>query len=153
MLKQCKIDELDSEEIKLISEYKTADPKYGYNKQYGGQVVHRATPETKKKMSISKLGKKFTKEHRMKIGLANHRRKLSPETKLKISMTKKKLELYFEKNPLEVIVQYDKNGNKVKTYRSIKIATEEMGLKSATSIKNVLNGIAPTAKGYVWKYG
>lgn len=141
LLKQCKIDELDAEEIKLISKYKTADPSYGYNKQYGGQILHKATPETREKMSIAKLGKKFTKEHRMRIGQANHRRKLSPETKAKISIARSKK-----------VSQYDKKGNKIQTYRSIKIATEKMGLKSESSIRNVLYGIAPTAKGYIWKY-
>lgn len=142
LLCTCTVDELDAKEIELISEYRSADPMYGYNKSFGGQNEHRATEETKQKMSEVKKGKRFTEEHRQKIGLANTRRKLSAETRRKIA----------EKHG-KTVIQMDMSGNAIAEYKSIKDAADAVGLKSRNSIKNALNGITNQSAGYMWAYG
>ena len=142
LLCECTVDELDEKEIAYIKEYRCADPTYGYNKSFGGQQEHRATAETKAKMSLTKKGKKFTKEHCMKIGLANARRKLSEETKRKIA-----------KKHGKQIIQMDMNGNVIAVHESIKNAAVAAGLKSPNSIKNVLNGLSKQSGGFRWANG
>lgn len=141
IVEKCKESELDEKEIFYIQHFNSTDSDYGYNMQYGGQAEHRATPETRRKMSETKKGKKFSEEHRRKIGEANHRRKLSEETKEKIRAKHGR-----------AVLQIDKQGKVIKRYRSIKEASEAVGLKSPTSIGNVLKGIAPTGGGYYWAY-
>lgn len=141
LLKECKEEELDKIEIETIAKYDSTNPKKGFNHSYGGQQTHRATEETRKKMSQTKKGKKFTKEHCQKIGEANRHRKLSEGTKRKISLKHSK-----------PVIQLTKDGKIVNRYNSVKEAASEVRLKSPTSIRNVIIGLAPTAAGYVWKY-
>lgn len=66
------------------SKAKISAKAYGNTRKLG----HKLSDETKKKLSIAKLGKSvppFSEEHRQKIGEANSRRILSDETKRKIS--------------------------------------------------------------------
>lgn len=142
MLCECDESELDAKEIQMIADYNCADPKYGYNMSYGGQVEHRATEETRRKMSESKKGKKFTEEHCKKIGLANTRRKLSEETRRKIA----------EKHGKHVI-QMDMSGNVIAVHKSIKDAIIAVGLKSTNSINNALTGKTKQSAGFRWSYG
>ena len=141
LLCTCEQSELDDLEIKYIAEYNSADPEYGYNKQYGGQAEHRCTPETRKKMSEVKKGKRFSEEHRKKIGEANRRRKLSEETKRKIGAQQKR-----------AVIQTDLDGNFVARHESIKEATVAVGLSSTNSIRNALTGKTVQSAGYGWKY-
>lgn len=141
LLCECAEAELDEKEIQFIRDYKSADPKYGYNKSYGGQQEHRATEETRRKMSETKKGKKFTPEHCAKIGIANTKRRLSEETKKKISIKRGK-----------PVLQLDMDGKVIGKYISIKEAAEAVGLKSRNSIRNVLIGKAKQSAGFMWKY-
>lgn len=142
LLCECSENELDKKEIQAIRDYQSADPEHGYNRSYGGQQEHRATEETRRKMSATKKGKKFTKEHCMKIGLANSRRTLSEETKRKIA-----------KKHGKPVLQCDINGKIVAKYGSIKDAAQAVGVKSSNSIKNVLTGKAKQSAGFRWLYG
>lgn len=139
---ECKEEQLDELEIKYIREYESTNPENGYNRSYGGQLEHRATEETKRKMSDSKKGKKFTEEHCRRIGEANRRRKLSDETKRKIA-----------KKHGVPIVQYALDGTFVARYDSKIDAAIAVGLRSANSIHNVLSGKAKQSAGYRWEYG
>jgi len=141
LLCECSETELDEKEIQYIQEYKSTDRKHGYNRSYGGQKEHRATDETKRKMSESKKGKKFTAEHCAKIGIANTKRKLSEETRCKIS----------EKHGKHIL-QFDLNGNFVKKYNSVKEAAKSVGLKSVNSINNVMRGLSKQSAGLWWEY-
>lgn len=141
LIKECTIEELDEEEIKMIKLYDSTNSEKGYNRSYGGQNIHKATKETRIKMSNTKKGKKFTKEHCNKIGEANRKRVLSNETKTKIAEKRSK-----------VVLQFDKNGNFIAKYSNAIEAAKVLGLKSSSSIRHVLYGIAPTARGYIWKY-
>lgn len=140
LLCECKQEELDAIEIAYIKEYNSADPKHGYNMQYGGQAEHRATPETRRKMSEIKKGKCFTKEHCAKIGEANRRRRLSDETKRKIGAKHSKS-----------VIQQDMDGNYIRRFESIKQAAQEIGV-SPNAIKNALTGKSRQSAGYRWQY-
>jgi group I intron endonuclease len=87
-------EQLDEYEIAMIKFTKSHDPKYGYNKTFGGEGG-KHTDETKKKISESKKGeknpnwgKKLSEEHRRKLLESNLGKKHSDETKAKISKTK-----------------------------------------------------------------
>lgn len=138
---KCTPEELDEKEISYIAMYDSANPERGYNKQFGGQAEHRATEETRRKMSEAKKGKKFTKEHCRKIGEANRGRVHSAETRRKIALKHGK-----------PVIQTDLDGNEIARYTSVKDAAAAVGLKSSNSISNVLNGICKQSAGYGWKY-
>lgn len=141
LLCTCDESELDEKEIMYIQQYNSTNPDVGYNKSYGGQLKHRATEETKRKMSETKKGVKFTKEHCAKIGAANRKRHLSDKTKAKIALK--------HGTP---IIQMDIGGNIIARYSSIKEAAEAVGLKSRNSIRNVLRGVCSQSAGYRWRY-
>lgn len=142
LLCECAGSELDAREIQLIEQHHCADPEYGYNKSYGGQMQHRATAETKRKMSDAKKGKRFTPEHCAKIGQANTRRKLSEETKRRIA-----------KGHGKPVLQLDMEGNVIAKHASLKDAAQAVGLKSSNSIRNALSGITKQSAGFRWTYG
>lgn len=48
--------------------------------------------------------------------------------------------------------QYDKKGNFIKRFSSIKEATNELGFKSLSSICNCLIGKSKSSGGFIWKY-
>ena len=50
------------------------------------------------------------------------------------------------------VEQYSLNGDYIKTYNTIKEASDKLGFKSTSSISNVCTGRAKTAGGYIWKY-
>lgn len=49
-------DEAEAQERRLIAEYRSADPAFGYNQDLGGCHQGRATAATRKKQSEAKLG-------------------------------------------------------------------------------------------------
>lgn len=141
LLEECAIEQLDEKEIQYITSYESTNPDKGYNRSYGGQSFHRATEETKRKMSQSKIGKKFTEEHCRKIGEANRRRKLSDETKAKIA-AKHGRKIY----------QYTLGGIYVAEHESAVKAAQSVGMKNPSPIKAAAQGRTKTSAGFVWKY-
>lgn len=70
-------------EIDLIRDWKLQDPKFGYNISYGGEV-HQHLDETKKKISITKTGRKDSEETRRKksmSGKGKHHRTMTEAEK------------------------------------------------------------------------
>ena len=159
-------EEACSKEIELIAQYKTTDPKFGYNIQSGGQLgnkLRKFSDESKRKMSNAKKGKKLTEEHKKKIseGCKGHKpavfsdefiekqRKLntgkvmSEETRKKISNT-----LHGIKRSRETINKIRRNNpNCIEvycpeykmTFHSIKEASRYAGVHSS-NIQKCLNG-------------
>ena len=141
LLETCNIDELDKKEIDTIAQYNSTNPEFGYNLQYGGQTEHKATEETRRKMSQSKKGKKFTEDHKRKIGEANRGRVATDECRKKIAQKKSK-----------PVLQLDENGNVIARYANSLIAASAVGLKSSSAIKAAASGKTRTSAGYRWRY-
>ena len=53
---KCKEEELNDLEIFFIKKYDSSNTKKGYNLEYGGNGRGRVSEETKKKMSVAKMG-------------------------------------------------------------------------------------------------
>lgn len=52
----------------------------------------------------------------------------------------------------QAVNQYDKDGNFIKTFNTIKEAAQAVGIKSPSAITNACNGLSKTSKGFIWKY-
>lgn len=81
----CSIECLNYLEPLFIAAYNTLAPR-GYNLDSGGRN-NKAHPDTVTKMSMAKKGKRFTAEHRAKIGAAQKGRTLSLEQRARQSST------------------------------------------------------------------
>ena len=124
------LTEYEAKEMeKLLIKYlKTNDTKYGYNLTKGGDgvvgLVH--SDKSKKKISDSKMGKKYTQER-----LENHKKLLRKNAKS--------------------VCQYDRDGNFIKEYQSSGEASEMTGFKEK-GITNCCRNEYPTYMNYMWKY-
>lgn len=86
IVEECDIEHLDERERHYISFYQTDNSQFGYNIEPGGSRELKTMSETtKQKISNALKGRKFTDEHRSKIGKANHERVISTETRQKMS--------------------------------------------------------------------
>lgn len=109
------------------------------------------------------LGIKNTPEQSLAKSLRQRGRKYSEETKLKMSLWqkgKKKSESHVKamseamlKNPTNTspIMQFDLEGNYLKTFKTIREASREIG-KDLSGVSKVCKGGRKTAAGYIWKY-
>lgn len=109
-----------------ISYMNSNNRNYGYNKRL---VVN------------SNLGIKLSEETRRKLSESHLGHKRSEETHKKIVESQYKS-----------ICQFDKKGNFIKKYRSLKEAATSLGVNYTTSITNCLKRKLPSALGFVWKY-
>ena len=142
--------------IKLIREWDTKNPEYGYNENHKGNAQtekakkkiseankgNTHTEEAKKKISKTHEGKPQTEEHRNKIGEFHKGKTLSDETKEKISKSNKgkchkptrvycvELDMYFE---------------------TVTEAGKYIG-RACGNISAVLTGKNKTCGGYHWMY-
>lgn len=134
-------------EIYYIDEYKTQNPKYGYNMTIGGEgtVGHVVTDETRKKISETQKGRKLTKEWIEHISQA-HKDKIKNGYKPKTEHFQK----YNEEQKTSINC-YDKDGNYICSYSSIQEAGRDLGLE-ATNICKVLKRKHSNIKGYVFYY-
>lgn len=99
---------------------------------------------TKKKISESNKGKRFTKEHREKLSIARKKRKTTKATREKCSKTSK------GKINTKKFEMIDPDGNVYITENGLTMFCEEHGL-SAPNIIKVLNGVRKHHKGWTAK--
>ena len=99
------------------------------------------TEEVRKKMSDAAKGKIISLETRKKISETLKGRPQSEEHKKKKAEAKKK-----------VVVQYDKDNNKIKEWKSALDAELSCGV-SRCHIASVCKGKRRSAGGYIWRYG
>lgn len=145
-------EEAEFLEQKLISLYKTQDPRFGYNSHSGGLSGQTIRKETVKRMSKAQSG-----EGNPRYGVH-----LSQETKEKIASTKrgkplsaeckKKLSKVFggDKNPqAKSVCQYDLNMNLIKIWPYMNMARFETG---ASNISECCRGRLKTSGGFIWRY-
>lgn len=134
-------EEANFYEIKMIAEFNSTNPNYGYNITSGGNILtgesnpfygKHHTEETKAKMSASKIGK-YTGKNNPNYG--NH--KLSGANSP------------FSKR----IKQYDKDGNFIAEYSCIPEAVSSLGLNTkGRSISRNCNQNSGLSFGFIWIY-
>ena len=124
---------LDDMEIKYIEHYNCLAPN-GYNLRLGGNSG-KHNEETKRKIGEAV-------KNRYKNGLVHPQlgKHPSEETRKKLSEAKKRK-----------VIQYDLDGNLLKTFDSIKEAAEYIGAEHS-GIGHCCRGKNKTAKGFIWKY-
>lgn len=129
-------------EVALIAKWNTQDKRYGYNMTSGGDGTPGCYPsnetmvklsnarrkenlsaETLQKRSDSLRGRKFTDEHKRKIGDGNSKS----------------------------INMLSRDGQYIKTFRGARDAEIELGI-SHSHISQCCHGHRKTAGGYVWEF-
>ena len=85
-LTENKAFELEKELIKTMGRKDLDGPLCNFTDGGEGVRGHHHSEETKKKMSIAKIGRILSEEHKIKIGLAGKGRISSEETKKKLSI-------------------------------------------------------------------
>lgn len=150
-------ENLNNQEKYWIDFYKSYNPKFGYNKTFGGDGLI-ATEEIKLRISNSLIGIKHSDERKLNQSESHKGKTLSDETKIKQSNSQKirfqdnseiiKHRLAMSKEP---IIQLRLDGIFVKEFISIREAERITKIHSST-ISRVCNGERKSAGGYIWKY-
>lgn len=78
-------EEAEQLERFYISKYNSTDPKIGYNIENGGNSIGKHSEETKRKISESQKGRKFTGEHIQNLSKSLKGRKITDEQRAKLS--------------------------------------------------------------------
>lgn len=76
-------------EVAVIAALRTRESKFGYNVSLGGELSPSLVPEIAARAGITKRGRRFSAEHRAKIGRANAGRTPTPETREKLRAASK----------------------------------------------------------------
>lgn len=139
-------------EVEFIKARGTLSPK-GYNLTTGGEAGRVVTEESRRKQSLSKMGKPSPRKGAV----------LTEETKQLISLSKRGVSTATEYSKAKWsrdrkgntyarargVKQIDLKGNLVAEYRSVKSASEITGIHR-TAINRTCLGGTKTAGGYVW---
>ena len=150
-------NEAEQKEIELIKQYKSNNPKFGYNISNGGNAIGKMSEETKIKISNSLKGRKFTKEHKDKISQAEIGEKNHMFGKKKSKETIEKLRLWNIEHPnsgqfkSKKIAQYNLENNLIKVWNTMGEIKRELGI-SHCMISDCCRGKQKTSGGYIWKY-
>ena len=130
---------LNTFEIYFINKFNTVNN--GYNLM-GGGGVNSHSEETKLKISKKAKGKVTSEATKLKLHTALLGRKISDKNKEVVSKLKSKK-----------ILQFDKDMNFIKEWKSTREASLSLGLdKKSTAITNNLKGISKTSNGFIWKF-
>jgi group I intron endonuclease len=154
IIEECNIEELDERELYWKQYYinllgwenilfcQLKDGKGGFRSE-----------ETKRKMSISNMGRVFSEESKLKMKTSRNKRTISKETGQKISQSKKgiRIDSIFtpeRNNKLKKpIMQFNLEGELVAEYSSYVEARKITGIK----MTEALRGKTKTAGGFIWK--
>lgn len=150
LVENLKLEEAKSIEIEMIEKYKTTNKKFGYNISSGGDCRNEHTKEAKEKMSLARIGR-FKGKDSPRFGI-----KHSEETREKIKEALKCVdwepikEKISESNSIQII-QLSKDGNFIKEWSSITIASENCGISQNTIIR-CCKHISKSVQKYIWIY-
>lgn len=128
-------EDAEQKEIELIAKYNSTDRNCGYNILKGGNAP---SEETIQKYKIAQQN--MSEETKRKISMSKMGHEVSDEIKRKL----------IEINSIS-IVKYSTDGVFIKKYSSITEAADDNNL-SNTAISNCCRNIAKTAGGYIWRY-
>lgn len=155
-------EEAEREEIRLIDLYQSSKREFGYNVDLGGKIRAEVSEETRKKQSISHIGKVLSEEQKKKIsnslkgrtkvsGMLGHKHK--EETKKIISDKAKTIKrdymLGAKNNRAKSVI----NVTTGEVFLTIKEACDKYKINHAT-ISNCCRGKTKRSKvgGFEWKY-
>jgi group I intron endonuclease len=156
--------EAEQREIELISQHKTNNPTYGYNVANGGNTIGTMSQGTKDKISKAKKGKTHnSSETRKKMSMAKIGKPLPKDVveKMRVSRTGKKrtqetrermrLAQIGNRNRRSPVSQYDMNGNFIKTWDAISDAQRTLNI-DVSHISKCCRNKLKSAGGFTWKY-
>lgn len=147
-----------------IALFESCDQEKGYNLTTGGEKGAKHTIESRRKLSESKMGKRynigvpFTEERKRHLSEnhadvrgeknPNYGKKWTPE-QIAIRQAHREYKSGGEHPGARPILQLDMDGNLVKRWGSISEAAEEY---CRTSIKDCLKGKYKQHRGFIWRY-
>lgn len=142
LFKELSEQEAKDTECRLIRELRTVDPNFGYNMTFGGDGMLGYSPseETRSKLSFAHRKENLSREtlERRSAGLRG--RKFSDEHKAKIGRSNSKS-----------VHMLDSNGAVVRSFSSAHIAEETIGV-SHSHISQCCHGHRKTAGRYSWSF-
>lgn len=126
----------------LINKWNTTDRRYGYNMTCGGEgsLGYHPSDETRKKMAIHSMKENLSEETLKKRSERLRGRKFSDEHKRKIGDGNSK--------PINM---FNKSGDFIRSFSSAKEAEVELGINHS-HISQCCNGFRNTTGGYKWKF-
>lgn len=146
------IDCVDIEEGNFYEQYWIAQFRaWGFslvNSTDGGNSIYKATIESRLKQAAALRGRPKTKEHNLKVSIANKGKKRTQEVRdgcRERMLGKRQPKLFVP------ITQYTLSGEFVANYECINDATRAMKILN-TSIQNCLTGRSKSAGGFKWTY-
>lgn len=134
-------EDAEDEERRLIAEYRSCDPNYGYNVETGGNVGKKLAESTKQKISDSRKGKRWD-YFRGRHHTEESKRLLSEAHKGKLADGKSPL--------CKMVEQVDSYGDVVAIYKSLTIAANSIGIKKGTMSEAIKNH--RMSRGYYWRW-
>ncbi len=135
-------EEANAKEKFFIKEWNTQNSEHGYNMTEGGDGSPGCHPseETRKKLSELRKRENLSEETLLRRSQGLRGRKFSEEHKKKIGIANSK-----------AVLMYSKNMKLICKYNSITQAEKETGI-SHTHISQCCKGQRKTTGGYVWAY-
>lgn len=146
VLEYCSKDKLKEKELYWIDKLNSLDKSKGYNLRRdtsGGMIP---SDETRLKLSKAQINRFKKQSERNKLGKKSKEFwKNNPDVKLEMAKKVSQSKLKFD------FLKYDKEGNLLKTYVTIKEIIEENPTYKWQNIYSVCNGYKKTYMGHVWK--
>lgn len=135
-------DEAKETERRLIKEWRTQNREFGYNMTSGGDGTpdYHPSAETRKKLSEARKRENLSEETLRRRSEGLRGRKFSEEHKRKIGDGNSK-----------AIEMLDKQGNVLRVFRAARDAELELGISHA-HISQCCHGQRLTSGGYAWRF-
>lgn len=146
-------EEAEQREQSLIKKYKSDKRKYGYNIQKGGGITN-LSELTKYKLKMCNIGKHHSEETKKKMSLSHIGKqkclgyKHTEETKEK----HRQLMTGTKNHNARGVNQYDLDGNFIKHYDYMNQIKDYIDIPNTSHISDCCRGKRNKCYGYIWKY-
>jgi group I intron endonuclease len=148
-------EEAEQMEIDLIAQYKSTDPRFGYNTDRGGSTGPKHTPETKAKIGEANRTREWKPESKEKLRAYRKAHPIKPETAKKIGEANRgrkhraeSIERIRKAQPKRAVVNLDTGAK----YASVMEASRALRI-SPSHIVKACKGKRRVAGGFRWCYG